>query len=166
MRKLIVIMLAMVMVLTVFLAGCESTGASIGEKAPGFQLNSLSGESVSLSDFHGKTVLINFWTTWCGYCRVEMPYLQEISAEWLDRGLVVLAIDVGESASRVEDFMRTNNLSLTVLLDTRETVFEQYSVVGLPTTFFIDKDGIIRARVVGAFPDKYSIENYLNEIIP
>ncbi|MFC1901293.1 TlpA family protein disulfide reductase [Chloroflexota bacterium] len=160
----IVIVLALVVLAALFATGCESSG--VGSIAPDFKLQSLDGESVSLSDYSGTPVLINFWATWCGYCREEMPYLQQIDEEWPDSELVVLTVDVRESASRVERFMQTYNLSLTVLLDSDGSVAQEYNLIGYPTTFFIDKDGIIREKASGAFRDKSSIEYYLKEIIP
>ena len=141
-------------------------GTQVGNLAPDFQLQNLYGQSVSLSDQRGLPVLINFWATWCSPCRSEMPYIQGIYEEWSDKGLVVLAINIGESSSTVEEFRQSYNLSFTVLLDTRQDVAQRYNITGIPTTFFIDKDGIIQDRVIGAFRNKVQIENRLNKIIP
>ncbi len=164
--KIVMVVLA----LTMLLAGCvpssESGGINEGELAPDFELQSLDGEAVSLSDFRGQPVLLNFWATWCGPCVGEMPLLQEIHEEWEAKGLALLAVNVGDTSTQVKDFMQSYNLSMPVLLDTRRSVSGRYSIIGIPTTFFIDKDGIIQEKVVGAFPDKESIERYLEEIIP
>ncbi len=150
-------------------AGAKPTSpaerAEAGYTAPDFQLQSLDGKAVSLGSLRGKPVLINFWATWCGPCRGEMPYLQQIYRDWSGRGLEMLAIDVGENASTVQDYLRTNNLSLPVLLDINETVLNRYHIVGIPTTFFVDKDGIIQEKVVGAFPNKESIEEHLGKLV-
>jgi len=149
--------------------GCSpgsAKGAEVGSLAPGFQLQGLDGQAVSLGNLLGKPVLINFWATWCPPCRSEMPYIQEIYEEWSDKGLVVLAINIGESSSTVEDFMQSQNLSFTVLLDTKQDVAQSYNITGIPATFFIDKDGIIKDKVIGAFQNKAQIENRLSEIIP
>jgi thiol-disulfide isomerase/thioredoxin len=95
-----------------------------------------------------------------------MPYLEQIYEEWSDKGLVMLAVDVGESASQVRQYMQSNTISLLVLLDTSQVVTQTYNITGYPTTFFIDKDGIIQEKVVGAFQDKESIEQCLSKIIP
>jgi len=96
-----------------------------------------------------------------------MPYLQEIFEEWSDKGLVVLAIDVGESPSKVKGFLQSHNLSLPVLLDTRGNVAQKYNIRGIfPTTFLIDKEGIIQVKIIGAFPSKEAIEKKLSKIIP
>jgi thiol-disulfide isomerase/thioredoxin len=156
----------MVVLIILGAAGCSPAGNSVDSPAIDFTLQSLDGDSVSLSDFRGRPVLLNFWATWCGYCREEMPYIQQIDDEWPDSELVVLLINVGERTSMVEDYMEAYDLSMTVLLDSRRTVSEKYDVIGLPTTYFIDKDGIIREKVPGAFRDKDTIEYYLDEIVP
>jgi peroxiredoxin len=78
----------------------------------------------------------------------------------------MLAVNVGDSPSEVEQFLQNHNLSLPVLLDTKKVVAQKYSIRAIPTTFFIDKDGIIQVKVIGAFPNKAAIESRLNEIMP
>ena len=133
--------------------------------APDFQLPNLEGQTISLSDLKGKPVLLNFWATWCGPCVSEMPYLQEIYDEWSGKGLMLLTINRGESSSTVKGFMQKRNLSLPVLLDTELVVAQRYNIMGIPTTFFIDKDGIIQEKVIGAFPNKAEIEKRLSKIV-
>jgi len=141
-------------------------GTQIGNLAPDFQLQNLDGQTVFLGDLRNKPVLINFWATWCPPCRGEMSYIQEIYEEWSDKGLVLLAINIGESSSKAEEFLQSNNLSFTVLLDTKQAIAQRYHITGIPTTFFIDKDGIIQGKVIGAFQNKTQIEDGLTKIIP
>ena len=141
-------------------------GSEVGKLAPDFQLENLEGQSVSLSDLRGKPVMLNFWATWCPPCRAEMPYIQQIYEEWSGKGLEVLAIDIGESPSEVKKFLQNQGLSLPVLLDTKKNVAQKYNITGIPTTFFIDSDGIIQEKVIGAFPSKGAIEKHLSKIIP
>ena len=180
MNKIARVILTVVLVLLLLPAGCfvssESRdggnvtvsveGTNVGNLAPDFQLRSLDGEFVSLGDLRGKPVLINFWATWCPPCRNEMPYLQGIYEEWSGLGLEVLAINIGEDPSKVEEFMRGNNLSFAALLDIGQDVTEEYGITGIPATFFVDKDGIIQDKVVGAFQNKTQIENRLSSIMP
>ena len=160
----------LILVLVPLFVGCssgsETSGVQIGEPAPDFQLQNLDGQAISLSDLHGRPVLINFWATWCRPCVSEMPYMQEIYEEWSYTGLVVLTVNIGESSSSVENFMQNYNLSLLVLLDTRQVIAQKYNITAIPATFFIDKDGIIQAARIGSFPSKASIEQYLRDIIP
>ena len=141
-------------------------GIEVGNLAPDFKLRDLNGEYLSLSDLRGSPVILNFWATWCGPCRIEMPHLQQIYEEWQDRGLVLLSINLRETSDDVAEFMQTNNLSFPVLLDTDGSVAEEYRVTGIPPTFFIDIDGIIQASRVGSFPSKEAIEEHLSSIIP
>ena len=141
-------------------------GPQVGKLAPDFQLPNLVGQSISLSDLRGKPVFLNFWATWCGPCLHEMPFIQEIFEEWSDKGLVILAIDIGEAPSKVRDFIQSGNFSFPVLLDTNQNVALEYNVRGIPTTFLIDKDGIIQEMRVGSFSSTAEIEKSLSKIIP
>lgn len=167
-KAILPILLSLVLLVTGCSARSVSTGAQVGEQAPGFELQSLDGQTVSLSDLRGKAVVLNFWATWCSPCRYEMPFLQEIYEEWTGKppSVVVLTINMGERHSTVESFMQYFNLSLPVLLDIRQDVAQKYAIIGIPTTFFIDKNGIIQGKKVGAFLSKEEIEGYLGKIIP
>jgi len=176
MCKLTRAILLIIVVLVLLLPGCSANPgtsetqtpsvAQVGAPAPDFQLQDLNGKTVSLSSLRGSPVMLNFWATWCPPCREEMPFIQQIYEEWSDRGLVLLAVDMGESPARVESFLQSYNLSLPVLMDIRQDVAGQYGIMGIPTTFFIDKDGILQNRKVGAFLSKEQIEGYLREIMP
>ena len=166
MFRVIKIILPIVLLVSGCSVGSEPSGARVGEPAPDFQLENLAGQSISISDLQGKPVLLNFWATWCPPCRAEMPYLQQIYEEWSDKGLVLLAIDIGEGPSQIKEFLETNNLSLPVLLDSDKSVAQRYNITGIPATFFIDKDGTIQVKIIGAFPNKTAIEKNLNKIMP
>jgi len=151
------------------ITGCSTDSAQrpqIDKPAPDFQFQSPDGQHTSLSDLQGKPVLINFWATWCSPCIHEMPYLQQVYEEWSDKGLIVLAINIGESSAKVEAFMQSHDLSLPVLLDTNQDTAQAYNIQYIPSTFFIDKDGIIQEKTIGAFPSKIVIEEKLSKIIP
>ena len=136
--------------------------------APDFQLLNREGQTISLSGFRGRPVLINFWATWCGPCRFEMPFLQQVYVDWTAKqsSLVMLTINYKEGPDKIDPFMTTLNLSLPVLLDTDGSVAKKYNIVAIPTTFFIDKDGIIQEKMVGAFSSPQQIESYLDKIVP
>ena len=167
------VILAMVLLVSTIALGCSVgqdavRGAEIGNLAPDFQLDNIDGQPVSLGDFRGKPVLVNFWASWCPSCRSEMPFVQGtfIDQKWADKGLVVLAIDIGESPSTVSEFMKEYGLTFQVLLDTTQDVSLEYYVRAIPTTFLIDRDGIIREMRIGAFSSKSEIEESLRKIIP
>jgi len=167
-RVILPILLTLVLSVTGCLTNSASSGARVGERAPDFQLQNLDGQTISLSDLRGEAVLINFWAIRCPPCREEMPYLEQIYEGWSGKplSLAVLAINIGESHSTVESFMQKYNLSLPVLLDTRQVVAQKYYIARIPTTFFIDKNGIIQGKKIGAFRSKEEIEGYLGRIIP
>ncbi len=157
------------------LAGAPSAGTSAGIKAadlaPDFQLDNLEGVSVSLRDFRGKPVLLNFWATWCPHCRAERPLIQEIYDGWRERGLVVLTVDLigtgkDETPDNLKNFMQVNNYSFPVLLDTGGEIRKKYDITATPTNFLIDADGIIREKVIGPFPSKAQMEASLNSLMP
>ena len=118
-----------------------------GEAAPDFTMVLDDGRYLHLSDLQGKPVVLNFWATWCGPCRLEMPEL--VKAAGADQDLVVLAADVQEARSPVEDFAAEFKMNLPIVLDKDGKVRSLYRVPGLPTTYFIDKTGKIASVVVG-----------------
>jgi cytochrome c biogenesis protein CcmG/thiol:disulfide interchange protein DsbE len=118
-----------------------------GETAPDFVAVLDDGRYLRLSDLQGKPVVLNFWATWCGPCRLEMPEL--VKAAGADPNLVVLAADVQEARSPVEDFAAEFKMALPIVLDKDGKVRNLYRVPGLPTTYFIDKAGKVASVVVG-----------------
>ena len=121
----------------------------IGAPAPDFTLPGLDGTPVRLSDLRGKTVLINFWATWCGPCRKEFPELVKLAQQQGDRGLVVLAVDVSESRDYVARFAQEFGATFPIVLDSDSNVVQSYRLIGLPTSLFVDRDGVLRAQQLG-----------------
>ena len=167
MNKMLKATLLIILTWGLLVTSCSAPSvARVGEPSPDFKLQNLDGQSISLSDLRGKPVLLNFWATWCLPCRIEMPYIQQVYEEWSGKGLVVLAVNIGESPSKVKRFLQTYNLSLPVLLDPKQSAARKYNVPPIPTSFFIDKDGTIQVKIIGTFLSKEAIEKYLNKIIP
>jgi peroxiredoxin len=130
-----------------------------GYTAPDFTLEGLDGEPVSLSDWRGRPVLINFWATWCGPCEVEMPTIQAAYQAHQGEGLVVLAVAVDDSAKNVRRFFEERELTLQPLLDDG-TASRAYQVFGLPASYFVAADGKIAAVHTGLLTEG-KIEEYL-----
>ena len=139
---------------------------AIGDRAYDFTLNDLDGNSYSLSDLHGRPVIINFWATWCAPCRVEMPELQAAFEKYQEEGLVVLAVDNAEPADAVRRFFYEEmDLTFTPLLDQEGTVARLYGVQIFPSTFFVNPDGAVTAIHRGPMLQS-QIEGYLVDTIP
>ena len=114
-----------------------------------FKLNDVNGNEVSLSDFKGKIVFLNFWTTWCPTCRIEMPSMEKLHQKFKDLDFTMVTINLQESASQVKKFFKEYKLTFTALLDVNGEVGIRYKIYSIPTTFILDKEGRIIARAVG-----------------
>jgi peroxiredoxin len=117
--------------------------------AEDFELASLAGAQVKLSDYRGKVVFLNFWATWCPPCRGEMPSMQRLYQKLADRGLEILAVDLQEPKDTVRTFVKDKSLTFTVLLDDSGAVGGAWGAQSIPTTYLIDRAGGILARSVG-----------------
>ena len=137
---------------------------TIGAAAPDFQLQDVSGQNVTLRGHAGKFVVINFWSTACPPCVDEMPYFQALYEQWKTQGIVLLPIDIGEASATVSGFLQGLGLTLPALLDTRGEVAGKYGIQFTPTTLFIDREGKLKSKVVGAFKDKSAIDNHLKSV--
>ena len=120
-----------------------------GYPAPDFELQTMEGVPVQLSDLRGKVVVLNFWATWCPPCRTEMPALQQVYAAYQTRGLEVLAINMQEGSAQATAFARESGLTFPILTDPEGAVSSRYRVTSLPTTLFLDRQGVIREVAVG-----------------
>jgi peroxiredoxin len=121
-----------------------------GKPAPDFELKTLDGKTVKLSDFRGKAVLVNFWATWCGPCKIEMPWLADLQTKYASRGLVILGVSVDEgSADKIASFSKEMGVNYTVLRTTDEVSDEYGGIDGLPTNFYVGRNGIVVEQVAG-----------------
>ena len=138
--------------------------ALIEKPAPDFTLRDLKGNQVSLSDFRGQPVVLNFWATWCSPCRVEIPHLEALYTKYKDQGLVVIGMNTETDYMKVKRFAEPQ-ISYTVLLD-GGTQAQGYDVSGIPCTYYIDKEGIIQYRSVGFGPgDEVLIEEKIKNLL-
>ncbi len=120
----------------------------VGRMAPKFSLSDLSGRRVSLDQFRGKIVMLDFWATWCGPCRLTMPVLENLQKEY-PKDLTLLAINVAEDPDLVRSYVKKQNIASTVLLDEDGKVGEAYQSDSIPMQVLIDKQGIVRRVSVG-----------------
>lgn len=122
-----------------------------GFLAPDFSLSTLSGESIALADLRGSVVVVNFWASWCPPCRAEMPDLREVYLANQDRGLEILAVNVTyqDSLAAAGQFVQQYDLPFPIPLDSSGEIANRYLMRALPTTFFIDREGVIRKVIVG-----------------
>lgn len=131
--------------------------------APDFSLINTQGERVKLSDFRGQPVLINFWATWCGPCRIEMPAIQDRFERHRDEGFVVLAVDFDEAQEDVATFGEELGLTFDLLLDPGGKIQDLYRVLGYPTSHFVDSNGVIKVQHIGIMTEG-QLDNYLSQI--
>ena len=113
------------------------------------RLKDLNGRPVSLSDFRGKIVFLNFWTTWCYACRIEMPDMEKLHQKFKNKDFAMVSINIQESVSQVKQFFKKFRLTLTALLDSDGEVGARFMITAIPTTFILDREGIIIGKVMG-----------------
>lgn len=145
-------------------APAENAGPRVGSPAPGYQAATLDGDSVTLASFRGKPVLLNLWATWCAPCRYETPFLQSLYEEWGPRGLelVGVSLDTGNATDLVREFAEEYGVTYTILVDPQMVGMETYQVLGLPATFLIDREGVLRWMKFG--PVSETDQDFLSAI--
>ncbi len=121
----------------------------VGRRMPEFALEDLAGQEVTTASLQGKPVLVNFWAAWCAPCREQMPKIQEAQRVFAEKGLVVLAINDGETADTARKYIEEHKYAFRVLLDRDKTVAAKFSVSGIPSLFLIDRDGNVRGQYTG-----------------
>lgn len=127
----------------------------VGEPVRDYAATNLMGEEVSLASLRGQVVLLNLWATWCGPCRMETPYLQSVYEEYADQGfeIVGISMDTGDAADDVSMFVDEYAVTYTILHDPEMRGMELYRVLGLPATFLIDREGVLRWMRYGPIPE-------------
>lgn len=139
------------LVLLALLAGCggERTTVANDEPAPPLELEQLAGGRIALEERLGEVVAVRFWADWCPFCRGEMQALEPVYQRLREQGLEILAVNVGQDRSRVERFVDRVGYSYPTLLDPDSTIARRYGVIAIPVTFFVDREGIVRSRILG-----------------
>jgi len=169
--KLIVVLL---MLLSLGLAACAGSsteskspapqGINKGNQARDFALESLGGSQVSLSDFQGDVVLVNFWATWCAPCRAEIPDFEQVYQNHSDEGFVILGVNEQETPQVIEPFVQELGMTYPVLLDKQGQVMSEYRTLGLPTSLLVDRDGVIQVRHTGTMTAA-QLESHLRKLL-
>lgn len=149
------------------LAGCDEPVPKLqgGDPARPFAAERIDGSRVQVpADLAGKVVVVRFWADWCAFCKQEMRDVQEVYEARRDRGLVVLAVNVGQSRETAADFTGKLGVTYDVLLDRDSAAARLYGVTGLPTTFFIDRTGVVRGKILGE-SDKAVFARMVEELL-
>lgn len=172
MRLLAVTAAAAAVALATGTAGCgpsdASTRVEVGAPAPDYRAVSIEGDSVSLADHRGRVVLFNVWATWCHPCRAEIPELRELHAKHQDRGFEVVGVSVDASGAdaAIRSFMDDFEMHYPVWRDPDERVSARFLVFGVPATFLIDREGILRWRKIGPIqPDDPSLASAIEQAL-
>jgi peroxiredoxin len=163
-RLQLAIMLVVLVIAALTVAGNMSKDhkyPKVGDSAPEFALTGLDGKTYQLSDFKGKTVLLNFWATYCEPCRLEMPAIQKQAEKRAGQGVVVLGLNIGENQVTAQSFVDQIGVHFPILLDGQEEIRRNYGVKDYPTTFFIGPDGKVEVIRVGWMDEAY-LESTLN----
>jgi len=166
---LLVLVAAIIYTLMTNLTGEKVTRQDIGDEAPNFELVQVNDNhestKVNLSELKGQGVMLNFWGTWCAPCREEMPYMESLYPEYKEKGVQIVAVNLDQSELKVDQFIEEFNLTFPVPHDVRDEVRELYGIGPLPSTVFINPEGIIDDVVIGALTlDR--LEAQLNNIQP
>lgn len=180
MKKVFRTMLALVACVAILTPGCDGRATpgkmpDVGDEAPNFTLETTDGESISLSDLRGKIVVLNFFTTWCAHCPENLDLMQLVCDRESRTRAEVVAINVGEDAAVVKSLVETKGLTFPVLLDTQKEVADKYVPKAkpnpisppsrpLPTTYFIDSEGVIKQRVDQPFAHDGEIQTILDSL--
>jgi len=130
--------------LAALLIGMSAAADIDNSAAPDFTLKSESGENLRLSEFRGEVVMINFWASWCGPCRQEMPLLDELYSQYKPMGFTILGVNVEEDSSKAKQMLDESPVNFPVLFDNQSEVSKLYNVVAMPSTVLVDRDGNIR----------------------
>jgi peroxiredoxin len=148
------------------LPGMAAAGADLKQVAPGFTLKSYTGKNIKLSELRGQVVLLNFWASWCGPCRQEMPLLGKIHEKYKSMGFTVLAVNVEEDAKPAISIIQKTNIKFPVLFDSENSVSKLYKVSAMPSTVIIDRDGNMRYLHEGYKPgDEEKYKEWVKKLL-
>lgn len=143
---------AIALFITVIAMSGPLSAKQVNGPAPDFTLKSQSGKNLRLSDYRGQVVMINFWASWCGPCRQEMPLLEDMYRRYGKLGFTILGVNVDNDPSKANNYLKDVKVSFPVLYDTSSAVSKLYNVSAMPTTVLVDKSGNMRFLHMGYKP--------------
>ncbi len=153
------------MVTVLLLTTTAFAGIKKGDRAADFSGTTLSGQTIKLSSLRGKVVLVDFWASWCEPCKKELPLLAKMAPRLKARGIEIVAVNIDDNKQNAEAFVRQHGLSLTVVSDTDKSIVGKYEPPKMPTSFTVDRAGIVRSVNDGFEPgDESKIEQQLTEL--
>ncbi|MGE7184796.1 thiol-disulfide oxidoreductase ResA [Peribacillus sp. NPDC006672] len=166
-RTIILLILGAALVFALYTNFTKDKNESLrkGSDAPNFVLTDMEGKEHKLSEYKGKGVFLNFWGTYCKPCEYEMPYMENQYKNFKDKGVEILAVNVGESDYAVNNFITKHNLTFPVMIDKGREVENAYRVDILPVTFLVDKKGKVVDIITGALTEE-SIQKHMERIKP
>lgn len=163
MKKIIIPLIVAILALSFLACNQKPVGLVIGEPAPDFTLVDLEGKTWTLSDLKGQVVFINFWATWCPPCLQEMPSMQRLFTTLPEDKFKMLAVLNNDKMSLAQFIAGQNGLTMPILDDSENSVGSQYGLTGLPETFIVDKQGILREKFIG--PEQWNAPKHIQMIM-
>lgn len=171
MKKKFIFLSVLILAVVLILSGCKNSGSS--KSAPDFNVtlldlnkggDSVRGKTVSLNDYKGKPLVLNFWAPWCPPCRAEAPGFERTYKKYKDTNIQFLAVAIRDSDENVEQFVKEFKFTFQIGLDKDAELAGKYGVSGIPTTFFLDSDGNIKRTHVGALNEK-QLSQFIDELL-
>ena len=157
---------ALVAAAALSVASISAAGIKEAGPAPQFTLNARGGKAVNLAQYKGQVVMINFWATWCGPCRQEMPLLETIYKKYNKMGFTLLGVNVEPDSKPAEDWLKATPVSFPILFDTKSEVSKMYEVSGMPSTIIVDRKGNVRVIHHGYKPgDENEYQDSIRKLV-
>jgi thiol-disulfide isomerase/thioredoxin len=164
-RAFFLLIIIAAIIFTIYQVVQDKSTVSVGEEAPNFKLKTIDGKTVQLSDFRGQGVLLNFWASWCGPCKAEMPFIEEAKKENI-KGVKIIAVNIRETPLVVRQYFNRHHLDFTTLLDRKGEVTETFNIDKIPSSYLIDKNGVVVKKVIGPMTSLSEVNNNLKIVQP
>ena len=162
--RFLALIITVILLLAVVLTSCSKGKDKKEVAAPDFTLQTVDGQTVTLSELQGEPVMLTFWSTSCPACKLQEPFIQEFYERWSDKALKLLTVNTGDHPLAVQQYLASNNVNFPVLMDANREVARSYGLPGVPVTIFIDARGYITAYKIGPFQSSDEIEKAVDSI--